>query len=334
VPPALVVAVPTGFSFVYEWLYGPIPFEHAQDQPLKEQPPPRVVLAKHEHVREHVCWKTVALAVATFSCWATSMYLYANGVVSRPVCFMISTFSCFVIFTPLHDAVHQAVSKDKSINNAIGHLSALPFALPMPLFRYVHLLHHRHNNNLIDDPDSWAGKGPQILLPLRWCTVILWYFHYMRSRYQYESKLGEFSPAMQKMLRDFKGCLVLNFMLMVVVSLRFGDAVWYCWILPGFVASGFLMYLFDYVPHRPHKISDRENPFKATSITRGIFSIQELSVPMIYQNYHLIHHLYPSQPVWNYQKIFWQHCEEFQQRGMKTRPLFDFSPGPSHEHTE
>lgn len=44
-----------------------------------------------------------------------------------------------------------------------------------------------------------------------------------------------------------------------------------------------------------------KNPFQATTIRRGWEWL--LTPLMVYQNYHLIHHLYPTIPFYNYLKV-------------------------------
>ena len=85
----------------------------------------------------------------------------------------------FVAFTPMHDAVHYAISpRHRWLNDTVGYLASIPFLVAFPLFRVIHLMHHRNCNddgNAPDgsslDPDSWAGEGPLWQLPFRWATV-------------------------------------------------------------------------------------------------------------------------------------------------------------------
>lgn len=242
-----------------------------------------------------------------------------------------NSVAVFVIFTPLHDATHGSVAKDKSVNNAIGWLSSVPFLAPFPLFKWIHLHHHKYSNDRIMDPDHFAGVGPTLLLPLRWAFGILWYFHWTISYvlHQRDHPGGYDKPTrvvVSQCPRVFVGAICS----LVLLSFKFHEAVLVCWVAPTFLASAYLMYVFDYIPHRPHKISEKENPYKATSITFGLFSVSELDLVLLYQNYHLIHHLFPSIPFYRMGSVYWKHRDTIQKYGGREVPLVDWA-NASHQ---
>lgn len=88
------------------------------------------------------------------------------------------------------------------------------------------------------------------------------------------------------------------------------------------------MYVFDYIPHRPHKISGKENPYLATHITKGPFGVKDLDIILLFQNYHLIHHLWPSLPFYKMGRVFHKHERELKDRGARVLPFFMY---PSQE---
>ncbi len=66
-----------------------------------------------------------------------------------------------------------------------------------------------------------------------------------------------------------------------------------------------LGFFFDYLPHRPHQERDR---WKNARVYPG----KVLNILIMGQNYHLIHHLWPSIPWYNYQNAYYA-----------TKPLLD-----------
>jgi beta-carotene hydroxylase len=74
------------------------------------------------------------------------------------------------------------------------------------------------------------------------------------------------------------------------------------YVLPTRIASALLAYSFDYVPHRPHKVRRAEDEYRTSSRIDGVFGTSglDLTIPLLFQNYHIIHHLYPSVPFYRY----------------------------------
>ena len=85
-------------------------------------------------------------------------------------------------------------------------------------------------------------------------------------------------------------------------DLRF---LWY-YYLPFKFATVFLSMTFDYLPHRPHSSLDIYEGTSVTSIygnTKDTAFIQPLTLLLLYQNYHNIHHLYPWIPFYHYSTV-------------------------------
>lgn len=301
------------------------PLDFGKFRPLDKSlaTPPRLELTLEELAVPSLAWPTVLLCVASLALWASAGAAYAQGVLALWQSFPLSAAGIYGAFTPMHDAVHNAVSRNRALNDAVGHLAAIPFIVGLPLFRFVHINHHRYNNDDDNDPDMWAGEGPTLLLPLRWATVLQYYVHWIISRFAYEKAHGGLSAALGKATSLAQPA---SLVLAVLLAVAWLDArlLWAVWLGPVLAASTWLMYLFDYVPHRPHGVSDRENPYLATNLTRGLFAVWELSFLMLYQNMHLIHHLYPSVPFYRYRLVYYRHQAELERKGALTLPLLDW----------
>jgi len=72
--------------------------------------------------------------------------------------------------------------------------------------------------------------------------------------------------------------------------------------LPTRIAKFFIIVAFDFLPHYPHEAYAKEEPYRCTSNRVGL---EWLLTPLfIFQNYHLVHHLYPAIPFYRYLKIW------------------------------
>lgn len=286
-----------------------------------EATPKRPVLSKEEISRGRFAWPTIALALVSALVFSKVVWAYSHGELSVSATVCINFVAAFVSFTPMHDAVHGSVSKNRFVNDLVGRMSGFVIFAPMEFFRYIHGQHHKYNNHPELDPDHWASLGPTVLLPLRWATVFVFYMHYARHRAAHELRVnGKLSVGLRKGLMSLAYFIAAAFAFGAAIG---PNALLVAWLAPAGLAMSVLMWLFDYVPHRPHAVSDRVNPYAATNITSGLLSVQELTLPMLGQNYHLIHHLWPHLPFYAYSDVYWRRAAEFKAKGAKTIPLLD-----------
>jgi fatty acid desaturase len=97
----------------------------------------------------------------------------------------------------------------------------------------------------------------------------------------------------------------------------------YGMLLPGRVAVALLAFFFDYLPHRPHAVSRAANEYVATGVATlyGDWAAP-LTMPLLYQNYHIIHHLAPYVPFYHYSKLWYTYKDKLIELGTSTKPLF------------
>ena len=105
---------------------------------------------------------------------------------------VINTLATFYVFTPMHDGCHGSIATTSSgyrwLNDAIGFACSVMFPLPYHAFKYMHLQHHKHTNDPLNDPDHYVAQvppslyadtltfttdiqGPTYLLPVKWFTI-------------------------------------------------------------------------------------------------------------------------------------------------------------------
>lgn len=69
-------------------------------------------------------------------------------------------------------------------------------------------------------------------------------------------------------------------------------------------------FLFDYLPHHDHDATPAQSRYETTSMLHTYASFEVLfTVVMQYQNYHIIHHLYPQIPFYRYADKWREHKE-------------------------
>ncbi len=242
----------------------------------------------------------MVLFVSGFVLTGGSAYLYAQGLIPLFVGVLSSTVACYLIYTCLHEAVHNCISSNKAINKTVGWISGSFLFSPFEAFRFIHLEHHRYTNHPEKDPDMYSAKS---FLPLRWLTQSLYYYGVYWSR---RRKLP------WKYRIDNVVHLFLNVSLAVYLwNIGYDWFVLYFWLVPAFLSVFFLALFFNYLPHHPHDPELQTNQYTATNVR-----IPKVLTPIfLYQNYHLVHHLYSHAPFYNYIKIWRLGEREFTQRG-------------------
>lgn len=207
----------------------------------------------------------------------------------------------FMMFTVLHEAIHLAAGRLRWVNEVLGRLSVLFVAAwsSLPTFRFVHIEHHRNTNeDRRTDPDAWSELGPSWLLPLRWLTQDLYYFRF-------------YIPLMPRRPRAEVGeqLVVLVGVAAAITGLVATGHGWellVIYLIPQRLGIGLLAWWFDWLPHHELEATAKSNRFQATRIRVGWERV--MNPLMLYQNYHLVHHIHPTIPFYRYVQV-WRRTE-------------------------
>ena len=201
-------------------------------------------------------------------------------------CFTLNVLALHLAGTVIHDACHNAAHPNRIMNAVMGHGSALLLAFSFPVFTRVHLQHHAHVNDPENDPDHFVSTaGPLFLINARFLYHEVYFFK-RRLWKKFELLewfiaraivVGIFYIAIQN---DFLG-YVLNF-----------------WFIPSAIVGLALGLFFDYLPHRPFQERGRWHNAR-------VYPGKILNLLIGGQNYHLIHHLWPSIPWYKYQAAYY-----------------------------
>ncbi|MFH7027155.1 MAG: beta-carotene hydroxylase [Heteroscytonema crispum UTEX LB 1556] len=203
------------------------------------------------------------------------------------LCFCINTLALHIAGTVIHDACHQSAHRNRVINAILGHGSALMLVFAFPVFTRVHLQHHAHVNDPENDPDHYVSTGgPLWLLPVRFLYHEVFFFQRQLWRNN-------------ELLEWFLSRLFVAVIFYISVQYHFLGYILNFWFIPSAVVGLALGLFFDYLPHRPHQERDRWKNAR-------VYPNPILNILIMGQNYHLIHHLWPSIPWYNYQPTYYQ----------------------------
>jgi len=216
---------------------------------------------------------------------------FAHNVINHWVLVIGATVAVFVVFTPLHEAVHGNIeSRQKSglVTLFIGYMSGILFIAPFKAFQAMHLTHHQNTNHPTKDPDFRArGSNPLVVL-FRCLTMYVYYV--------YNYILHVSRPKWEK-------CFDITLIIACWGFLIFGlftpwqPLVLWGIIIPAILGTSVQAFLFDWLPHHPH---DEQHPLYNTRS----FPSRILDVVLVGQNLHLVHHLNPKIPFYRYRKAY------------------------------
>jgi fatty acid desaturase len=246
-----------------------------------------------------IAYPTIALTIIAIVTYILTSIAAIQGYLGIGWVVLINSIMAYLLFTPMHEAGHMNISgNNKSlrwINEAIGWLSGIPLFAPFYVFKVIHFRHHAFTNDPKKDPGHWLASKNWISLLFHSTTIFPVYlikgFHLL----YFEDKIVK--KVKKELKIGFIGLFMLIVLLFSVVALFGWNLVLQFWILPALIAQVFLSITFDWLPHHPHEEKSRY-------LNTRVFDIPGLSVFLLGQNYHLIHHLYPRIPFYDYKEIF------------------------------
>ena len=245
---------------------------------------------------------TVILFLACLAGEAGIAYLVIEHNIPMVLGAVVNGIITYYLFSSVHDSAHGAISTIKPLNDFYGIVGLLFFGpiATLRVGRWIHLQHHRYTNVENKDPDFFGHKI-DVWMPLRWANFDYFYTTYF---------LKNAGP---ELVRKLLPGLILQITFVIVAtctafSYGYGWEAVMLWLVPSRISSFLFVAMFVYFPHVPFSATSEENEFRATSIRAGWEWL--LSPLMAYQNYHLVHHLYPGAPfyrmvrIWNARRAF------------------------------
>ena len=229
-----------------------------------------------------VAWPTIFLLVAALAIFALSSYAYLADMLGLGWAMLFNVIASYLAFPVAHDATHSAVCSNRKTNDWVGRIALLllepgPF---FPVFRFIHMKHHRFTNDPDKDPDVYSGTGPKWLLPFRWLTLDVIYFKTYLAPDAFKKR-----PKKERL----KFYFAVFFVIAVITGMTLAGWLQYyvlLFFIPTRISKFFIIIAFDFLPHYPHDAYAKDEPYRCTSNRVGL---EWLLTPLFfYQNYHLV----------------------------------------------
>jgi len=249
-----------------------------------------------------VAWPTLVLAAVLPATLITVMVLGFTGALPLWICTPILAVVSYAHYTLVHESIHgNVVANPKSlawVNTVVGWIGALGMGAGWPALQRTHVLHHSHTNTE-RDPDI-AVKGTLVQLFRKWAIMVpmsllpMFVLRYISAeRYR---RLGTIlSPAE---IAQVSAVTLFTLALLVAAAATGHVADWLMlWFLPTRLGILALNVFFQWLPHHPFDRTERYLNTRVSLWVGGTFLLLQ-------QNLHLMHHLWPSVPFYNYARLF------------------------------
>ena len=241
---------------------------------------------------------TVGLFLGGYALAALTIWGWFVGQWPLPLLVLIGFLALHLEGTVIHDACHNAAHPNRFWNAVMGHGAALLLGFSYPVFTRVHLQHHAHVNDPKHDPDHIVSTfGPL------WLIAPRFFYH----------EYFFFQRRLWRRYELFEWALARTIFVLIIVAAARGDFlpfIFNCWFAPALLVGVTLGLFFDYLPHRPF---DSRNRWTNARVYPG----KTMNLLIMGQNYHLVHHLWPSIPWFQYQAAY-----------RATKPLLDRKGSP------
>ncbi len=249
-----------------------------------------------------VAWPTLVLAVMLPVILLGVILLGFTGALPLWACTPILAIVSYAHYTLVHESIHgNVVASPKRlhwINTVVGWIGSLGMGSGRPALQRTHVLHHSHTNTE-RDPDisvkgtflqllkKWAIMVPMSLIPVGAMKFI------NPARYK---RLGTILSPSE--IAQVSAVTLLTVGLLVAAIATGHVAEWFMlWFLPTRLAILILNIFFQWLPHHPFDRTERYLNTRISLWTGG-------TLVLLQQNLHLMHHLWPSVPFYNYARLF------------------------------
>jgi vanillate O-demethylase ferredoxin subunit len=239
-------------------------------------------------------WQQLTILAASYGVVLLGAVGYLGGILPYPLVLVASALAIYAVFTPLHDATHNAASGDPFVNDRIGDVGAtLLFpGFTTRVYRRLHLAHHRYTGEHDRDPDDMmvTARFPWSVLLLAFYD--LWWFSFVLRRREGRSRaeLVELGASIAVSVAWHAAWLLSPFAWQFVLL----------WLLPQRLAVLILAYTFGRIQH-PEGVEQRKDPLHATRMLCGGRVMRWFTLG---QSEHLMHHLFPSIPWYRYHEAW------------------------------
>ena len=254
-----------------------------------------------------VAWPTIVFGVGLAALHWGLVAAALAGAVPLWVAMLVLSWTAYAHYTLVHESIHGNIVRGHSRRNAlhatIGWYGALVLSATWPLLARTHKAHHSHTNT-DHDPDifvktSFWGLTRNYILRRGLLALVpaIVVRPFIRDRafdkgYINAAEIMTRSEILQHAVVD----VLIKIVVWSLVLTGYGWEVLALYVGPALIGGYLLTVLFQWLPHHPFEGTGR---YDATRNSGN----DAFNLPMLFQNWHLMHHLWPGVPFYNYRRL-------------------------------
>jgi len=249
-----------------------------------------------------VAWPTLALALALPASFISVATLGLTHMFPLWICTPVLALVSYAHYTLVHESIHgNVVSSPRSlawVNIVVGWIGSLGMAAGWPALQRTHLLHHSFTNTE-RDPDI-VVKGTFAQLLAKWLAMVPMSLMPMFAlRFIAPERYRRIGTVLSPAEIAQTSAVTLFTLGLLAAAIATGHVLdWLClWFLPTRLGILILNIFFQWLPHYPF---DRTERYLNTRISLWFGG----TLLLLQQNLHLMHHLWPSVPFYNYARLY------------------------------
>ena len=260
-------------------------------------------------------WEMVAWGLGNFVFWLSLWPLVLGGWLPLWAGCVLSCISMSLGYLPSHEAQHSIIGAEGTrwrwLNQLVGHVSTIPLVFPYRVAWITHKQHHAHANDPLKDPDY------DTMAPTWWQSV--WRSAKARQpmkNERYTRCLEESDdPMVQRALTEAAVMNISFFSILTILAWSgFALEAFFLWWLPKQFGWTYLQLFLSWAPHHPGTLTGRYGDTRAWKSSVGTI----LSMGM---EYHIVHHLFPTIPLFQTGPAYWDLRETLEKRGVRNDGL-------------
>lgn len=254
-----------------------------------------------------IAWPTIAFGIVVAAVHWGMVWAGLTGRIGLPWLVLPLGFTTYAHYTLVHESVHRNIFGGHRnlawIHHLVGWYGSTMLYSSWPLLERTHKHHHSYVNT-DKDPDIYVKRSFAGLV-LRNCLIwVLQIFPFQVLRLVFRDRslsrgyinAGEIMSDAER-VQHYTSNWILVILLWAAVLSGYGWQVLALYYAPVFIGLQLLTILFQWLPHYPFEDTGRYEATRNTGKTG-------LNLPFIWQNWHLMHHLWPSVPFYNYERLY------------------------------
>lgn len=263
-------------------------------------------------------WGTAGMVAAAFAAFSASCFAALTNIWPYWAAMILNAYIFLMLFMGVHEALHQSICGENRrlrwLNDLIGWLCGMVTLIPYRGYDIMHMVHHRYTNDPARDPDYWCSGRTVPMLFVRFFTLTPHYVYMMMRlgfhrdpdhKWRYWVSVTHHAVAWGSLIVGIRGGWAYEqFML---------------WIGPTILNVALIAFSFNWLPHRPHLSQERYLDSSVFLLPKPVHWI--VTRLDMFQNYHLIHHLFPRIPFYRLGRAFIAMRPMLEAEGA---PIFDF----------